>query len=163
MAFQSTPTAAHFRLNAFAGAWEGEEYVAASAWTSEGKAIAELSSETLFGGFFLEQRYRQTRDGAVSFEARNVFGFDASDQAYKLYQFDSAGFAPPSPASGEWNGDELMLIKTSPRGRQRTAFTFENEDCYRMGVSFSPAGSDTWQEVVSGIYRRASLTSSNLF
>ena len=162
MAFQSTPSAAHFRLNAFAGAWEGEEHVAASAWTSEGKASAELSGETLFGGFFLEQRYRQTRDGAVSFEARNVFGFDASDQAYKLYQFDSVGFAPPSPASGAWSGDELVLIKSSPRGTQRTAFTFENEDCYRMGVSFSPAGSDTWQEVVSGIYRRASLTSSNL-
>ncbi|MEB3044501.1 DUF1579 family protein [Rhizobium mulingense] len=162
MAFQSTPSAAHFRLSAFAGVWEGEEHVAASAWTSEGKASAALSGEALFGGFFLEQHYRQTREGAVSFEARNVFGFDGSDQAYKLYQFDSAGFAPPSPASGEWNGNELVLTKTSPRGRQRTAFTFENEDCYRMGVSFSPAGSDTWQEVVSGIYRRAALTSSNL-
>ncbi|MBB4291843.1 hypothetical protein GGE16_003913 [Rhizobium leguminosarum] len=162
MAFQSTPSAAHFRLNAFAGAWEGEECIAGSAWTSEGKASAELSGETLFGGFFLEQRYRQTRDGAVSFEARNVFGFDASDQSYKLYQFDTAGFAPPMPASGAWNGNELVLMKTSPRGRQRTAFTFENEDCYRMGVRFSPAGSDTWQEVVSGIYRRTSPTSSNL-
>jgi len=77
-------------------------------------------------------------------------------------QFDTAGFAPPSPASGHWNGNELVLMKTSPRGRPRTAFAFENEDCYRMGVSFSPAGSDTWQEVVSGTYRRASLTSSNL-
>ena len=162
MAFQSTPSAAHFRLNAFAGVWEGDERVAASAWTSEGKASAEFSGEALFGGFFLEQRYRQTRDGAVSFEARNVFGFDVSDQAYKLYQFDTAGFAPPSPASGEWPGNELVLMKTSPRGRQRTVFAFENEDCYRMGVSFSPAGSDTWQEVVSGIYRRSSPTSSNL-
>jgi len=162
MAFQSTPSAAHLRLNAFAGTWEGEEHVAASAWTSEGTASAELSGETLFGGFFIEQRYRQTRDGAVSFEARNVFGFDVSDQAYKLYQFDTAGFAPPSPASGEWPGNELVLMKTSPRGRQRTVFAFENEDCYRMGVSFSPAGSDTWQEVVSGIYRRSSPTSSNL-
>ncbi|MBB3525311.1 DUF1579 family protein [Rhizobium redzepovicii] len=162
MAFQSTPSAAHLRLNAFAGTWEGEEHVAASAWTSEGRASAELSGETLFGGFFIEQRYRQTRDGAVSFEARNVFGFDVSDQAYKLYQFDTAGFAPPSPASGEWPGNELVLMKTSPRGRQRTVFAFENEDCYRMGVSFSPAGSDTWQEVVSGIYRRSSPTSSNL-
>ncbi|MBX5183023.1 DUF1579 family protein [Rhizobium sp. NZLR5] len=162
MTFQSTPSAAHIRLNAFAGVWEGEERVAGSAWTTEGKASAKLSGEALFGGFFLEQRYRQSRDGAVSFEARNVFGFDASDQNYKLYQFDSAGFAPPSPASGEWNGKELVLMKASPRGRQRTAFTFENEDCYRMGVSFSPAGSDTWQEVVSGIYRRSSPTSSNL-
>ncbi|MGO7594168.1 DUF1579 domain-containing protein, partial [Rhizobium leguminosarum] len=87
-----------------------------SAWTSEGKASAEFSGEVLFGGFFLAQRYRQTRDGAVSFEARNVFGFDASAQTYKLYQFDTAGFAPPVPASGAWNGSELVLLKTSPRG-----------------------------------------------
>ncbi|OWV90829.1 hypothetical protein ATY81_05730 [Rhizobium sp. R72] len=162
MAFQSTPSAAHLRLNAFAGVWEGEEHVAASAWTTEGKACAELSAEALFGGFFLEQRYRQTREGAVSFEARNLFGFDGSEQAYKLYQFDTVGFVPPSPASGEWSDIELVLTKTSPRGTQRTVFTFENEDRYRMGVSFSPAGSDTWQEVVSGIYRRTSPTSSNL-
>ncbi|WP_431320662.1 DUF1579 family protein [Rhizobium sp. YTU87027] len=162
MAFQSTPSAAHRRLNAFAGVWEGEEHVAASAWTTEGQASAELSAEALFGGFFLEQRYRQMRDGAVSFEARNLFGFDGSEQAYKLYQFDTVGFVPPSPASGEWSDNELVLTKTSPRGTQRTVFTFENEDRYRMGVSFSPAGSDTWQEVVSGIYRRTSPTSSNL-
>ena len=162
MASQSTPSAAHFRLEAFAGLWEGEEHVAASAWTKEGKATASLSGEALFGGFFVEQSYRQMRDGEISFEARNVFGFNGSDQSYKLYQFDSVGFAPPSPASGAWNGNELVLMKASPRGRQRTVFTFENEDCYRMGVSFSPAGSDTWQEVVSGTYRRASLTSSNL-
>ncbi len=156
------PSAEHLRLNAFVGVWEGEERVAASAWTTEGQASAELSADVLFGGFFLEQRYRQTRDGAVSFEARNVFGFDGSEQAYKLYQFDTAGFVPPSPASGEWSGNELVLTKTSARGRQRIVFTFENEDRYRMGVSFSPAGSDTWQEVVSGSYRRTSPTSSNL-
>ncbi|MGO8256723.1 DUF1579 domain-containing protein, partial [Rhizobium ruizarguesonis] len=69
MAFQSTPSAAHFRLNAFAGVWEGDERVAASAWKSEGKASAEFSGEALFGGFFLEQRSRQTRAGAVSFAA----------------------------------------------------------------------------------------------
>ena len=51
MAFQSTPSAAHFRLHAFAGVWEGDERVAASAWTSEGKASAEFSGEVLFGGF----------------------------------------------------------------------------------------------------------------
>jgi hypothetical protein len=162
MTFQPAPSAAHLRLNAFAGVWEGEEHVAASAWTEEGRAVAELSAEALFGGFFVEQRYRQMRNGAVSFEARNVFGFDGSEQAYKLYQFDTVGFVPPAPASGVWDGRELVLTKTSPRGRQRTVFTFENEDRYRMGVSFSPAGSDTWQEVVSGIYRRTSPTSSNL-
>ena len=104
----------------------------------------------------------QTRDGCTSFEARNILGFDAADQAYKLYQFDTVGFTPAAPASGEWIDDKLVLTKVSPRGQQRTLFQFENEDCYRMGVTFSPAGSDTWQEVVSGLYRRVASASSNL-
>ena len=162
MAPSFVPTAAHLRLGAFAGTWEGEERVAGSSWTKEGTATARLAAESRFGGFFVEQRYMQMRYGATSFEARNVFGFDGSDQAYKLYQFDTIGFVPPSPASGDWSGNELVLTKMSPRGAQRTVFQFENEDCYRMGVTFSPAGSDTWQEVVSGVYRRISSTSSNL-
>ncbi|MGZ9720931.1 DUF1579 family protein [Rhizobium miluonense] len=162
MASSFAPTTAHLRLGAFAGAWEGEERVAASAWTKEGTATAQLTAECLFGGFFVEQRYVQTRDGSTSFEARNILGFDAADQAYKLYQFDTVGFVPASPASGEWIDDELVLTKVSPRGVQRTLFQFENEDCYRMGVTFSPTGSDTWQEVVSGVYRRVASASSNL-
>ncbi|ASW04476.1 DUF1579 family protein [Rhizobium sp. 11515TR] len=162
MAASFAPTAAHLRLGAFAGTWEGEERVAASAWTKEGTATAQLTAECLFGGFFVEQRYVQMRDGATSFEARNILGFDAAGQAYKLYQFDTVGFTPAAPASGEWIDDKLVLTKVSPRGQQRTLFQFENEDCYRMGVTFSPAGSDTWQEVVSGLYRRVASASSNL-
>ncbi|NLR99144.1 DUF1579 domain-containing protein [Rhizobium sp. P38BS-XIX] len=162
MAASFAPTAAHLRLGAFAGTWEGEEHVAASAWTKEGTATARLTAQCLFDGAFVEQHYVQTRDGATSFEARNIFGFDAADQAYKLYQFDTVGFVPAAPASGEWIDGKLVLTKVSPRGAQRTLFQFENEDCYRMGVTFSPVGSDTWQEVVSGLYRRVASASSNL-
>ncbi|MBN8951805.1 MULTISPECIES: DUF1579 family protein [unclassified Rhizobium] len=162
MAASFAPTADHLRLGAFAGTWEGEEHVAASAWTKEGTATARLTAECLFGGFFVEQRYVQTRDGSTSFEARNILGFDAADQSYKLYQFDTVGFVPAAPASGEWIDGKLVLTKVSPRGAQRTLFQFENEDCYCMGVTFAPAGSDTWQEVVSGLYRRVASASSNL-
>ncbi|WP_062230337.1 DUF1579 family protein [Aureimonas sp. N4] len=162
MALQPMPSDLHFRLSAFVGAWDGEEHVAASAWAKEGRATGEVQAELVLGGFFLEQRYRQRRDGAVSFEARNLIGFDPADQLYKLYPFDTVGFVPPAPASGAWQEDGLVFTRTSPRGRQRTVFTFENEDRYRMGVSFSPVGSDTWQEVVSGVYRRAASPSSNL-
>jgi len=161
MPLAQAPSSAHLRLAAFAGRWEGEERVAGSAWTAAGDATASVDAESLFDGFFVEQRYRQTRDGAVSFQSRNVLGFDPSDESYKLYQFDSIGFVPPSPASGEWQDDALVFIRTSPRGRQRTAYQFENADCYRMSVSFAPAGSDTWQDVVSGRYRRARSDSSN--
>ena len=156
------PSDSHLRLSAFVGVWEGEEHVAASAWAKEGRATGEFGGELLFGGFFLEQRYRQTRDGAVSFEARNLFGFDPAEQLYKLYPFDTVGFVPPAPASGVWRDDGLVFTRTSPRGRQRTVFTFENADRYRMDVSFSHTGSDIWQEVVRGVYSRAASTSSNL-
>ena len=162
MAASFAPTADHLRLGAFAGTWEGEEHVAASAWTKEGTATARLTAECLFGGFFVEQRYVQTRDGSTSFEARKILGFDDADQSYKLYQFDTVGFVPAAPASGEWIDGKLVLTKVSPRGAQRTLFQFENEDCYCMGVTFAPAGSDTWQEVVSGLYRRVASASSNL-
>jgi hypothetical protein len=155
------PSSAHLRLTAFAGRWEGEERVMASAWTAEGTAIANVDAESLFDGFFVEQRYCQTRDGVVSFQARNVFGFDPADESYKLYQFDSNGFVPAAPAHGQWRDEELTLVRTSPRGTQRTVYQFENEECYRMRVSFAPAGSDIWQDVVSGLYRRAHSLSPN--
>jgi hypothetical protein len=161
MPLSQVPSSAHLRLMAFTGHWEGEEQVAASGWAAEGRATAWVNAESLFDGFFVEQRYRQTRDGAVSFEARNVFGFDPSDDHYKFYQFDSVGFVPSSPATGQWIDDQLVLIRTSPRGRQRAVYQFENEDCYRTSVSFAPAGSDTWQDVVSGLYRRAHTLSPN--
>ena len=155
------PTADHLRLGAFEGHWLGEEDVVASAWTEAGKASAEVDAEMLFGGFFVEQRYRQERNGKISFEARNMLAFDANDGSYKLYQFDSVGFVPQLPATGSWHGDDLVLLKASPRGRQQVVYTFENEDRYRMRVQFSPAGSDEWQDVVSGIYRRTRSVSSN--
>jgi hypothetical protein len=161
MPVSQAPSSAHHRLAAFNGRWEGDERVAGSAWTAAGEARARVDAESLFDGFFVEQRYRQTRGGAVSFESRNVLGFDPSDESYKLYQFDSVGFMPPSPATGYWQDNALIFTRTSPRGAQRTVYQFENEDCYRMSVSFAPAGSDTWQDVVSGRYHRARSFSSN--
>jgi hypothetical protein len=163
MPLSQAPSSAHLRLAAFAGRWEGEERVAGSAWTTAGDAMANVDAESLFGGFFVEQRYRQTRDGAVSFQSRNVLGFDASDESYKLYQFDSVGFVPPTPASGRWQDGALVFMRTSPRGAQRIVYQFENEDCYRMNVSFAPDGSDTWQNMVSGRYCRAHFPSLHQF
>lgn len=161
MASASQLSQHHLRLGALVGAWVGDERVAGSAWTAAGAAESEVAAERLFGGMFVEQRYKQLRDRAVAFESRNVFGFDAADQRYKLYQFDTYGFVPPTPASGVWEGDDLVFERSSPRGTQRTVFHFENEDSYRMSVSFLPAGGSDWQEVVSGQYRRSTSVPTN--
>jgi hypothetical protein len=144
----------HQRLQALVGSFEGEEQIASTPWTSAGAAKGYLSATSELGGLFLIQTYRQVRDGKTAFEARNIFGFDASDGSYKLYQFDSLGFVPTSPASGTWSGDELVLEKSSPRGKARSVYQFEDQDRFRLRIEFAPAGSDIWQGFVSGVYRR---------
>ena len=145
----------HERLQALVGTFEGEEEVAQTPWTSAGVAKGYLAAVSEFGGLFVNQAYRQLRDGRLSFEARNIFGFDSEHGNYKLYQFDSVGFVPSAPASGTWCGNELVLEKSSPRGKARSVYHFEGQDRFRLRVAFAPAGSDFWQDVVRGSYHRS--------
>ena len=72
------------------------------------------------------------------------------------------GFVPATPASGAWSGNELALVKTSPRGAARVTYNFDTADSYRMRLEFKAAGSDVWQDMVSGVYRRVSPSSITL-
>ncbi|MBZ9764711.1 DUF1579 domain-containing protein [Mesorhizobium sp. CA8] len=153
----------HQRLQALVGAWRGEEEIAATQWTDAGAATAEVQAEAEFGGLFVVQRYRQRRDGTVSFGAHNVFGFDQQSGLVTMHQFDSMGFVPMSPATGTWNGSELMLERSSPRGAASVTYGFDGADTYRMKLQFKPAGSDAWQDMVSGLYQRVSPSSINGF
>lgn len=153
----------HQRLQALVGAWRGEEEVAATQWTDAGAATSEVQAEAQFGGLFVVQRYRQRRDGTVSFGAHNVFGFDQQNKVVTMHQFDSMGFVPMSPATGTWSGSELVLERSSPRGAARVTYNFDGTDTYRMKLQFKPAGSDAWQDMVSGVYRRVSPSTINGF
>ena len=51
---------------------------------------------------------------------------------------------------------QLTLERSSPRGAARVTYDFDTADSYRMRLQFQPAGSDAWQEMVSGLYRRVS-------
>lgn len=161
-AFSSLSTD-HQRLQALVGAWRGEEEVAETQWADGGPATSDVLAEAQFGGLFVVQRYRQRRDGTISFGSHNLFGFDQQNNVVTMYQFDSMGFVPMSPATGAWNGDELVLERSSPRGSARVTYIFDNVDAYRMRLHFKPAGSDSWQDMVSGVYRRVSPSSINGF
>ncbi|MDX8478232.1 DUF1579 family protein [Mesorhizobium sp. VK24D] len=149
-----TLSAEHQRLQALVGAWRGEEDVAATQWTDAGTAEAEVLAEAEFGGLFVVQRYRQKREGTVSFAARSVFGFDQANGVWTMHQFDSMGFVPAAPATGVWHGDELVLERSSPRGSARVTYSLDGADAYRMKLQFKPTGGDAWQDMVSGLYRR---------
>ncbi len=152
----SSLSAGHQRLQALVGAWRGEEEVAATQWTDAGAATSEIQAEAQFGGLFVVQRYRQRRDGTISFGSHSVFGFDQQNGLVTMHQFDSMGFVPMSPATGAWNGNDLVLERSSPRGAARVTYGFDGADAYRMTLQVKPAGSDAWQDMVSGLYRRVS-------
>ena len=159
----SSLSAEHQRLQALVGAWRGEEEVADTQWADGGAATAEVLAEAQFGGLFVVQRYRQRRDGTVSFGAHNLFGFDQQNNVVTMHQFDSMGFVPFAPATGTWDGTELTMERSSPRGSARVTYSFDTADAYRMRLHFKPAGSDSWQDMVSGVYRRVSPSSINGF
>ncbi len=150
----SSLSADHQRLQALVGTWRGEEEIAATQWADEGNATSEVMAEAEFGGLFVVQRYRQRRDGTVSFGSHNVFGFDQPNGLVTLHQFDSMGFVPMSPATGVWNGSELTFERSSPRGAARVTYGFDGADTYRMRLQFKSASIDSWQEMVRGVYRR---------
>ena len=156
-------SADHQRLQALVGAWRGEEEVSATQWTGASTATVEAVAEAEFGGLFVVQRYRQSRDGKVSFAAHNVFGFDQPGGVFTMHQFDSMGFVPASPASGTWDGNSLALLRSSPRGAARVTYDFDSTDSYRMRLEFKAAGSDAWQDMVNGLYRRVLPSSINGF
>jgi hypothetical protein len=150
------------RLLALAGAWRGEEDMSATQWTPAGKAEAEVLAEAEMNGMFLNQSYRQTRDGRVSFRSRSIFGVDGSDGLVKMLQFDSMGFFPASPASGSWDGNALVLDRSSPRGSARISYFIEGPDNYRTMLEFKPAGANIWQDMAVGAFRRVAPSSINL-
>ena len=159
----SSLSADHQRLQALVGAWRGEEEVADTQWADGGTATSDVLAEAQFGGLFVVQRYRQRRDGTVSFGSHSVFGFDQQNALVTMHQFDSMGFVPVSPATGAWNGTELVLERSSPRGSARVTYSFDDADAYRMRLHFKPAGNDSWQDMVSGVYRRVSPSTINGF
>lgn len=159
----SSLSADHQRLQALVGAWRGEEEVSGTQWADGGTATADVLAEAQFGGLFVVQRYRQRRDGTVSFGSHSVFGFDQQDGVVTMHQFDSMGFVPASPAIGTWNDSELVLARSSQRGSARVTYSFDTEDSYRMRLEFQAAGGAIWQDMVSGVYRRVSPSSINSF
>ena len=148
------PLEQHLRLHAFAGDWTGEEQLAPSRWAEGGPATARVSARAELGGFYVEQHYTEEVQGKVSIQVRAVFGWDEEKQQVLVYWFDSYGFAPQQPGTGQWDGDTLLLTRVSSRGMTRHHYRFENAGCYTMRLESSFDGGATWQPVMEGRYRR---------
>ena len=108
--------ALHERLAGLAGEWEGTEELAASPWSPGGTGRAQMTLGVAAGGFALVQDYRSD----TGLTGHGVFSVSGDEVLY--HWFDSFGFPVEAPARGGFEGDALVLERSSPRGTNRTTF-----------------------------------------
>lgn len=150
-----SPLPEHHKLSVFAGEWNGEEMVYPSRWTKGGPATSRVSARMDLNGFYLIQDARQVVDGKETFATHALFTYDREDRTYKLFWHDSLGYYPPSPASGGWAAKSLILVRGSLRGNARHVYEVVDDNTYNMKIQFSP-DAEGWNDVLTGVYRRAS-------
>jgi hypothetical protein len=145
------PTEHHRKLSALAGSWGGPEKLYPSPWGPGGEATGRMSARLAVDGFFLLQDYEEERDGRVVFRGHAVMGYDAREESYLWYWFDSVGAPPPAPSRGKWEGDTLTFSSESPG--QRYTYRFESETRYSFRIEASRHGA-SWQPVMEASYVR---------
>lgn len=147
------PTEHHRKLSALAGTWSGPEKLYPSPWGPGGEATGRMNARLAVDEFFLLQDYEEERDGRVVFRGHAVMGYDAREQSYLWYWFDSMGTPPPSPSRGKWEGDTLTFSSESPGEHSRYTYRFESPTRYSFRIEASRDGA-SWQPVMEASYTR---------
>jgi hypothetical protein len=135
------------------GSYSGSERMEPTEWAPGGTADTRVAGELDVDGLVLVQRQVQERAGVPLFRAVNVFMADP-DGRVLLYPFDSVGFPPESPAVGEWQGEDLVFERSSPRGSARTTYT-PTPDGYAWSKAYRAPDGATWQPMIEGTLVRS--------
>lgn len=142
-------------LGKFVGDWTGDEEIAPSKWGEGGKASASISARLDFNGRVLIQDYSAQRNGKPWFSAHAVIAFDPNASTLSLHWFDSMGFVPAEAAPGEWDGEALRFVRSSPRGMTRHTYIPAGAGAYGLVLESSFDAGATWVPVMKGHYSRA--------
>lgn len=148
-------------LASLQGDWLGEESIATTPWGAGGIALAKITNRPVFNGALL-QDYNSTRDGKPWLSAHAVFIPQAENTA-QLFWFDSFGFTPTEPASGNLtNEGKLEIIRRSPRGITRHTYCLLRPDSYSLSLESSFDNGSTWITVMNGRYQLKGIDPSTI-
>ena len=147
------PTEHHRKLAALEGTWTGAEKLYPSPWGPGGPATGRTRSKLSIDGFFLVQDYEEEKDGNVVFRGHSVMGYDAHEQSYAWYWFDSMGSVPAKASRGKWEGDSLTFLSEAPGQRSRYTFRFEGANQYSFKIEGSRDGT-SWAPFMEADYSR---------
>ncbi len=147
------PTDAHRKLEKLVGSWQGDEHFDPSPMDPVGgKANGRLTNRLALDGFVVIQDYEQERNGVINYRGHGVFRWDANEQCYLLYWFDSMGM-PPSIFRGTFEDNVLTLTSKEAQGHTRAIWSFADDNHYHYRMEVSPDGGH-WQTFVEGKYVR---------
>jgi hypothetical protein len=143
------------------GNWTGVEEQAASPWAPATTARAMIVFKLDVGNQVVVQDYRQVRADREEFSGHGVFMIDSADLmppaspiSILWWFFDSDGY-PPQPAHGGWRNGELIMRKTTPRGRAEHRFAVADDQLtYRIRLQLDDTAE--MDDFLSGTYRRIS-------
>ena len=145
------PTAAHRRLDKLVGRWAGEEKIHPSPFDPNGgTAMARLENRPALDGFAVVQDYEQEKNGKSNFRGHGVLRYEATQQCYEMYWFDSMGMAP-NVFRGNFDGEVLTLACKDSQGHSRAIFDLSQKGQYKFRMEISPDGSQ-WFPFMEGQY-----------
>jgi hypothetical protein len=124
------------QLSRFLGRWSGAEQIFPTAWTAAASAHAVLEFAAGPSGSLLLDYTARQANGTLS--GHGVI------TAAAWWWFDSYGFIPETPGTARWERGELILERSSVRGRTTTTLAI--------------AGADLVQRIDSAVPPEAELT-----
>ena len=148
------PGEAHEKLARCAGVWIGEESMPPSVWAPDGlTATGRREARMALGGFALITDYRQTVNGATTYEGHSVTIYDEGTQRYLMYWFDSMG-SPVNVFTGAIQDDEMVMVGPGPGGgKMRNTATY-GEDGVLSVFSETSTETDQWLTALEARYER---------
>lgn len=145
------PGIGHERLRELEGTWRGEETQHPSPWDpTGGVAIGTIRARVELDGFFVVSDYVEEKDGRAVYRGHGVYGYDEAAELYTMHWFDSMGGSFAAPATGRWEGPDLVFEASSPRGKSRYVYRLHG-DRYDFRIQTSPDGA-LWTTFLEATY-----------
>ncbi|KRA70488.1 hypothetical protein ASD89_14130 [Caulobacter sp. Root656] len=139
---------ARSRLRRLVGIWDGAGQVHPNPFGPDGPTSGRWTFRMDPDAISLIGDYAEERAGGSRFHGHGVLTIDPERLDVIWFWFDTYGFPPTAPARGGWEGDQLILEKTTPRGVGRTLFRVDG-DRLMHEASSRLAGEETFHKVSS--------------
>ena len=147
------PGPIHKKLEAFAGAWSGEEKMHPSPWEPKGGvANATIKNAVACDGFWVAGDYEQKRGSVVTFRGHAVYGVEPKGDEIVLHWFDSTGMGVDT-FRGKFQGQILTLTCQNAMGTHRLVYDLSEKNTLRSSMETAPDGK-TFAPMFDGVYHK---------